>query len=48
VVVTQFPPGLDAAALRTLMAVTGTVVDVALAGTPGESRLSWDTFLWKG
>jgi hypothetical protein len=36
VVVTQFPPGLDAAALRTLMAVTGTVVDVALTGTPGE------------
>jgi hypothetical protein len=39
VVVTQFPPGLDAAALRTLMAVTGTVVDVALTGTPGEHML---------
>jgi arginine/serine-rich splicing factor 12 len=39
VVVTHFPPGLDAAALRALMGVAGSVVDVALAGAPGERLL---------
>jgi hypothetical protein len=38
VVVTHFPPGLDATALRALMGVAGSVVDVALAGAPGKDK----------
>lgn len=36
VVVTKFPPGLDSAAIKTLMAVAGQVADVQLTGNPGD------------